>query len=151
MNSADLCSKYLNDSRVMQLATVAGDQPWICSVYFVTDDNHNLYWLSLPSRQHSQEIAQQPNVAAAIAVKLDQPIIGIQISGRAEIISDDTVIAAVMATYISKYNTGHDFLANFKVGSNKHRLYCLRPSNIILFDEVHYPDSPRQIIDIKTS
>ena len=31
-------------------------------------------------------------------------------------------------------------------GTNKHHLYKLTPSKLVLFDEVHFKDSPQQAI-----
>jgi nitroimidazol reductase NimA-like FMN-containing flavoprotein (pyridoxamine 5'-phosphate oxidase superfamily) len=50
----------------MSLATVSGDAPWVCEVHFAYDDDLNLYWRSLTSRRHSQEIAKNPKVAGNI-------------------------------------------------------------------------------------
>jgi len=47
MKSAlELVEAYLQDYSTMQLATVSGDQPWVCTVRFLADENHNLYWAS---------------------------------------------------------------------------------------------------------
>jgi uncharacterized protein YhbP (UPF0306 family) len=50
----------------MSLATVKDNKPWVCEVHFAYDENLNLYFRSLTSRRHSQEIAQNPNVAGNI-------------------------------------------------------------------------------------
>lgn len=130
----------------MQLATVTGGQPWICTVYYVTDDQLNFYWLSFPSRRHSREIEQNNKVAVTIPVKFDQPVIGLQAEGTAEIVSDPLQIEKVMAKYTEKYNTGKDFYANFKAGKNKHQMYRFIASHIVLFDEVNFPGDSRQVI-----
>ena len=57
---------YIDKSLHMSLATVAGDKPWVCEVHFVYDEDLNLYWRSLTSRRHSQEITQNSNVAGNI-------------------------------------------------------------------------------------
>jgi uncharacterized protein YhbP (UPF0306 family) len=132
------------DSELMQLATVDGDQPWACTVHFVADDESNLYWLSLPTRRHSQEVAKHGKVAAAIVVKPSMPVIGVQVEGDAEEISDKETVAAVMKRYVAKYNKGQKFYDNFVAGKNEHRLYKLTPHLFVLFDEVNFPDSGRQ-------
>jgi uncharacterized protein YhbP (UPF0306 family) len=58
--------EYIDKSLHMSLATVSSNKPWVCEVHFVYDDNLNLYWRSLASRRHSEEIAVNPNVAGNI-------------------------------------------------------------------------------------
>ena len=127
----------------MQLATVDGDQPWICTVWFVADDDLNLYWLSYPTRRHSQEIAKHQKVAAAIAIKTAYPVIGVQVEGEAEVVSDESNVKSITDKYIAKYDTGHDFYQNFVAGSNQHQLYRLKPNMFVLFDEVNFRDQGR--------
>lgn len=138
----------LQTARLMQLATVRSGKPWICTVYFVTDNAGCLYWLSLPTRRHSQDISHDGHVAAAIAIKADQPVIGVQVEGSAEPVREPEVIRQVMADYAAKYDAGHDFYTNFLAGTNQHVLYRLKPTAIVLFDEVHYPgDARRDVLD----
>ncbi len=124
----------------MQLATVRDNKPWICSVYYVADDEQQrLYWLSKPERRHSQEIAQNSQIAVAIAVKADKPVIGIQAEGKATEVKDAETVKAVMQRYIDKYGEGKDFYNNFVDGTNQHSLYCFTPERYVLFDEINYP------------
>jgi uncharacterized protein YhbP (UPF0306 family) len=144
MEVKDLIKKYLSQSRMMQIATVDGDQPWICTVYYVEDEDLNLYWLSLPTRRHSQEIQKHNKVAIAVPVKFDKPIIGIQTEGTAEVVNDAELIAKVMESYVSKYDSGKDFYDNFVTRTNQHQLYKFSPKHYKLFDEEEYPGSPEQ-------
>lgn len=140
---------YLRDAKLMQVATVSNGGPWICTVYFVADDNLNLYWLSLPTRRHSQDIAVDNNVAIAIAIKPDLPVIGIQAEGAVAIVSEAKIVEKVMVQYVEKYNSGKDFYKNFIEGTNQHQMYKFTADSMILFDEKSFPDNPRQIVAIK--
>lgn len=128
----------------MQVATSMGNQPWVCSVYFVADKDHNLYWLSFPSRRHSQEIEKNQNVAVALAVKLDKPVVGLQAEGRAQVVNDKEVIKQIMKKYVAKYGAGKDFYDNFVAGKNQHVLYKFTPKQYVLFDELNFVGDPRQ-------
>lgn len=131
---------------MMQIATVSGNQPWICTVYYAEDENQNLYWLSLPTRRHSQEIEHHNKVAIAIPIKHDKnPIIGIQAEGDASVVKEAEQIAKVMEAYTAKYDTGKDFYDNFMAGKNKHLLYRFTPNKISLFDEVNFSDGEKHI------
>jgi uncharacterized protein YhbP (UPF0306 family) len=58
--------EYLPDVIHMSLATSADNRPWVCEVHYAYDDELNLYWRSLTSRRHSQEIAANPHIAGNI-------------------------------------------------------------------------------------
>lgn len=144
MKTSQLITKYLSKASIMQVATGMGDQPWVCSVYFVADKNHNLYWLSFPSRRHSQEIEKNQNVAVAIVVKTDKPVVGLQAEGRAQAVNDKELIKQIMKKYVAKYGAGKAFYDNFVAGKNQHVLYKFTPKQYVLFDEVNFAGDPRQ-------
>ncbi len=130
----------------MQLATVAKDQPWICTVYFVADDEMNLYWASLPSRRHSREIKNNPKVAAAIKIKgvIGEKVIGTQVEGTAEEVSPELTDPTIVKSYAAKFSRDKQWVEDFVSGKTEHRLYKLTPSSMVLFDEEHFPDDPQQ-------
>lgn len=130
----------------MQLATSAGNKPWVCNVYFLADDNHNLYWASLPTRRHSQEIENNPDVACAVVVKniIGESVIGVQIEGSAEMLKPSDAIRELAQNYASKFKRDQQWVEDFVSGKTEHRLYKLTPSAIYLFDEQHFPGGQRQ-------
>jgi len=137
---SELALGYLQGAApTMQLATVHDGKPWIATVYFVTDDELKVYWLSWPERRHSQELAEQVNVAATVVVKQDQPVIGVQFEGIAEEVTDLKTIKEIMKLYVAKYNKGEKFYDAVVSGTNKHHIYKLTPDDISLFDEVTFP------------
>jgi uncharacterized protein len=149
MEPSDLALKYLKDARIMQLATSDGEQPWVCTVYFVANEKFEIYWLSLPSRRHSQEIEQNNKVAVTVPIKFDQPIIGVQTEGAVIMVEDAAEVQKVMEQYVLKYNTGHDFYENFISSKNKHQMYKFIPSRLYIFDEVNFPGGERQEVNLK--
>ncbi len=138
MNINELIPKYIAESELMQLATVRDNKPWICTVHFVEDSDLNLYWLSLPSRRHSQDIEKNNHVATAIAVKRNKPVVGIQAEGTASIIQDKETVKTIMKKYVEKYSIGGNFFDNFVAGKNQHVLYKFTPENFVLFDEMNF-------------
>lgn len=78
--------EYLPELIHMSLATSKEGKPWVCEVHYAWDDELNLYFRSLASRRHCQEIAENPNVAGNI-VKQHQPSqmpLGIYFEGTAK-------------------------------------------------------------------
>ena len=124
----------VNRVKVMQIATTSGDQPWICTVYFVIK-NGNFYWLSFPERRHSQALADNQKAAVAIAIHHDVPVVGLQAEGDVRVVSDFDEMEGVLRLYVEKYGQGSDFSQRFKDGKNHHQLYCMSPRRVMVFDE----------------
>jgi len=70
----------------MSLATSRNNKPWVCEVHYAYDNDLNLYFRSLASRRHSQEIADNPSVAGNIVKQfaLGEAGIGVYYEGTAK-------------------------------------------------------------------
>lgn len=135
-----LVKDYLQgNTRAMQIATVKGGKPWVATVYFVVDNDLNIYWLSWPERRHSQELTVQSDIAGTVVIKTDQPVVGVQFAGHAVEVTDSSIVQDVMKLYVAKYSTGEGFSDAFAVGTNRHCMYRLVPTELSLFDELHFP------------
>jgi uncharacterized protein YhbP (UPF0306 family) len=148
MDPKALLKDYLNQQHMMQLATVHDGQPWVCTVYFVADEDFNLYWASLPTRRHSLEITNDSHAAVAIAVKhvKGEPVVGIQMSGTAEQLQPSINHQAIVKSYATRFNRDDQWIEDFTEGNTEHRLYKFTPASIFLFDEVYFPGGSRQQI-----
>jgi uncharacterized protein YhbP (UPF0306 family) len=82
---------YLPEVGHMSLGTSSNNRPWVCEVHFTYDDNLNLYFRSLASRRHSQEIAANPNVAGNIVkqFQLGESPVGTYFEGTAQMLTSD--------------------------------------------------------------
>jgi nitroimidazol reductase NimA-like FMN-containing flavoprotein (pyridoxamine 5'-phosphate oxidase superfamily) len=146
----DLIRQYINQVNILQLATSKDDQPWIVTVYFYADENHNIYWNSRPNRRHSQDIESNPNVAAILLIHENTAsedwVIGLTISGQAKIIENlDDKLSEV---YISKLLKDPDLPAKIKNGTDPAKWYRLKPSSLVLFDTKDFPTDPRQEVTL---
>lgn len=145
----DLIAEYLKSgkTRMTQIATAVDDKPWCCTVYYAVDDNLNLIWISTPARRHSQEIAQNANVAGAIVYDQQpgqQPFVrGVQFEGLAELLSGDEEAAAIKF-YIEQLKRDPSLLDDIRSGKNPHKVYRAKVSKFVLFDSQNFPDQPRQ-------
>lgn len=127
----------------MQLATVKDGNPWICTVYFVADDDFNLYWMSARERQHSQEITSNPKVAVTIVHDTERKQ-ALQITGNAYEVEDNDIELA-HGLYTAKFGPKEYDLEGMKRHDPTGRAYWVfKPSSISLWDEVNFPDSPKQ-------
>lgn len=79
---------YLPQIVHMSLATSKDNKPWVCEVHFAYDDDLNLYFRSLTSRRHSQEIADNPSIAGNIVRQheLGEYPLGVYFEGTAEML-----------------------------------------------------------------
>ena len=140
-----LIRKYLQAGRMMSVATVFGDQPWIFTAYYVSDENLNLYWISTPDTRHSKEIYKHKKVAAAIPIKFtDLTVVGMQIEGDAILVEARDEIKRVIRLYTDKNNRGEKWHEDFIAGKNEHELYRIKPRLFVLYDRETFPEDPRK-------
>lgn len=131
-----LIEGYLQKTILMQLATVKDGKPWACTVHYANDRDLNLYWLSRPTRRHSEELRANPCVAGVIVQshEIGQPAQGLQFEGLAEV-ADGLLKKSGQSALKSRFGME---------GAEDHLLYVLKPRRIVLFDTVRFPDQPQQ-------
>lgn len=143
----DLIRQYINQAKVMQLATTVDNQPWVCHLHFYADEALNLYWISTEVRRHSLEIATNPKVAVTILVhentEQENYVIGLSITGKAELLGDD-IDKKIAESYVKKTARAASLVEDIKSGKNPHKFYRIKPSKIVLFDSKDFPENPRQ-------
>ena len=151
MDLKKLISEYMAEMRVMQLATSVDNQPWVCNVHFFADDNLDIYWISTPTRRHSEEIKQNPKVAVGMKIHEDTPdekyVIGLSAEGTASILTNEEVkeMGKDILTKLSKEPT---ILEDILSGKNPHKFYRLKVSKFVLFDTNIFPAAPRQELEL---
>ena len=147
-----LIRQHLQTGRMMQVATVKGDQPWCCTVYYIFDASLNLYWISLPERRHSQEIHGHTKAAAAIPIKHTpgKAVVGLSVEGEAILVTDMAETKAAARLYADRYQRNKQWYRDFIAGKTNHKLYRLKPRSFVLFDEEVNPKDPRQEWKLKT-
>lgn len=141
-----LIHEYLQSTRMMQIATCAKNVPWNCTVYFAYDEELNLYWISKPTRRHSQEIIDNPRVAAVIVHDQQPPqsaVRGLQCEGIAELLSgaDEEKAAKI---YTRQLDREESLLQDIRSGENPHKFYRIRPRRFVLFDRINFPEQEQQ-------
>lgn len=141
-----LIEDYLGQATLMQIATVRDNRPWACSVYFATDTNMNLYWLSKPDRRHSQELSANQNVAGTIVLPHTpgDKVRGIQFEGAAEELKETTELTRAMMIYAKRFGMPAERMNAIISHTDGHACYRVTPSLYVLFDEINFPDVSRQ-------
>lgn len=151
MDIKQLIRDYLSEHRVMQIATSVNNQPWVCNIHYIADEDFNIYWISTPQRRHSLEIAENPNVAFVIKVHEDtdnEPyVIGLSGEGKASLVPENEV-ETVGKKYFAKTGKSSSILDDILSGKNPHRFYKMNVKKFTLFDTNNFPDNPRQEIEV---
>ncbi len=130
--------KYLDEAKMMQLATANNNAPWICNVWFAADKDLAMYWISSSTRRHSQELNDNPLIAAAVCV-VQHPDEsnrgGLQIEGRASEVTNPLEIAKALKLYVARGIFTLDQIKKFMSDVTKpHKFYRITPSRIVFFD-----------------
>lgn len=150
MELKKVIEKDIREARMMQVATSVNGQPWNCTVYYASDDALNLYWISMPDTRHSLELGMNSKVSVAIPVKFDDMTVrGLSLEGTAEEITDAEIIKEKVKLYSDKFSRGDDWYKDYIKGNNPHKLYKIKPTKIVLFDRVNFPENDRQELMLK--
>lgn len=136
---------FLAAHNCMTLATVGPDgAPQAAALFYAADEGLNLYFLSSPNSQHSQNLARQPRVAATVHAdgQAWQTIRGLQIEGAAHPVEGLRELAHATKVYAGRFEflkglLGADdasgpVVLRGPVASS--RFYVLRPTWIRLID-----------------
>ena len=58
---------FLESRRLLVLATKSEELvPWVCNMYFSSDEDLNMYFISSPEVLHSKQIGKSPEIAFSI-------------------------------------------------------------------------------------
>lgn len=141
----DRLRAFLAAHNTMTLATAGPDgAPQAAAVFYAADEALNLYFLSSPSSRHSQNLAQQPRVAATVHAdgQAWQSIQGLQIEGSARQVDGPQVLVHAVQVYGRRFEFLKGLLSVDGVGGPvalrgpvaSSRFYVLRPTWIRLID-----------------
>lgn len=148
MNKEEILKQFLSENKLMQLATQSEGKLWVCNLYFVVGKNLNIYWTSARNRRHSMEVEANPIVAATIVNDEDKKQ-AVQIAGKAYRITPEESQYA-HETYGNKLGQKDSRMDEVNEDTKQSRAYwVLKPDYFELWDEVNYPDEPKQRIEIK--
>ena len=147
MDIKTVIQDYLDDTSIMQLATVKYDKPWLSTLQFAVDADWNLYWVSSKSRRHSLEIVD--NSAVAVAIVRD-PVVkqGLQLEGVASMVADGK-IDLVHEIYCKRYGDKPELLLAVKADNAEGPAYYqVKLTSVKMHDEVNFPSNPQQVYKI---
>lgn len=125
---------YLQQHRVMTLATNGPDGLWAAAVFYA-NDGFDLYFLSAGHTRHARNIAETPRIAATIQESYAdwEAIQGIQMAGVGEQLSGLQRLKAI-ALYQAKFSFLAQAPAAIQAAFEKVNWYRLRPYQLYFVD-----------------
>ncbi len=133
---------YLKAHNFMSVATHE-KHLWTAWVYYVIDDNFNLYFVSQPDTEHCKNILKNGEVACAIAdshQKVTAKKIGVQLYGNAYQLKNIQQLRW-MLTLWNKVNPGMEKVINLRNMQKKiikSRAFKVEPKKIKWYNEALY-------------
>ncbi len=120
--------QFLASQSTMALGTAGSDdgRPQVAPLFFASDDDLNLYWVSDPDSRHSRNLAGWNDASAAIFAQTWEwtGIKGVQIEGDAMPVIDEDERTHALAVYRAKFPFVNDRFADLIAQSV---IYVLRP------------------------
>lgn len=152
MDLKSLIEDYLKEGKLMQVATSKGNKPWVASVWYVHDEKWNLYFISKKHRRHSKEIIENPEVAGVIVTPhtkgSGEKVRGLQFNGVARETNGHEMDKA-NKLYKAKYELAEEIaLEELMDPKVTYGYYIIEPKTFVLFDEINFPDDPRQELKV---
>jgi hypothetical protein len=137
MNIETTIREYLPQIVHMSLATSQSDRPWVCEVHFVYDQDLNLYYRSLTTRRHSQEIAANPHVAGNIIKQhaVGEFPLGVYFEGIATLVVDPADRKKLAPLFKERLQPPGDILAD-AANPDGHQFYKISVSDWYVFGKL---------------
>ena len=136
---------FVRSNRAMSLATASGKEPWVCTVFYGTDKDLNLYIVTDPGSEHGTAINKNDNVAFNIfdshQIVTDQKR-GVQGRGKCQKVNGLVNIIKGLRFW-QKANPGAEkkvTMDTIKKFADT-RIFKIVPSYLKFFNEKLYPDS----------
>ena len=130
----------------MSLATSRGNRPWVCEVHFVYDDDLNIYFRSLTTRRHSQEITENPHVAGNIVTQhhLNQKVRGVYFEGVAREMAGGIELEKAYPLFAKRLGMDKEIVEEAK-RPDGHHFYQIIVSDYYLFDSYNAPSGKHHL------
>jgi uncharacterized protein YhbP (UPF0306 family) len=134
MNSVQIVKYLLENNRHMEVATADKyGKPWVSPVFFVYDDEYNLYWVSNKDAIHSNNIKENSQVAIVVVGKLpDETTDGVYFDSEAIELQDEFEIKKAMELYIQRKQSDRFMIKSLNdiTGDASWRIYKAVPKVI---------------------
>jgi uncharacterized protein YhbP (UPF0306 family) len=143
MEGKQIILNYLQSQFVMGITTKdKKGNLWPASVYYIVDDDLNMYFLSDTKTIHAKNISVNPNVAITVAdssQKMSEVQIGIQLIGNCIKVRGLAHVKNLIKAYkSSKFKVDAINLDAFKKAATS-GIYLVTPKRIKYFNKILFP------------
>ena len=128
--------EFVAGQRTADLGTVsASSEVHVSPVFYWSDKDLRIYWLSGGKSEHSRNVAEQPEVALAIHCHAEQwrEIRGVQMKGSVRLV-DGKEREKVLKSYKKHFDLG----SVFQVAVLASTLYCFEPHWMRMTDNTQF-------------
>ncbi|MEZ5564510.1 MAG: pyridoxamine 5'-phosphate oxidase family protein [Gammaproteobacteria bacterium] len=100
----DRVRELISGHSTITLATVHEHMPWAAAVFYASDNDLNLYFVTDLKTRHGRDLHHNAQVAGAINhdVETWNEVIGLQVDGRAFVLEGEERLSA-LAYYLAKF------------------------------------------------
>ncbi|MBI3412963.1 MAG: pyridoxamine 5'-phosphate oxidase family protein [Candidatus Aenigmarchaeota archaeon] len=150
-NPKKLAKSYMENVKLMSMATVSKNKPWCATIFYAFDENFDIYFLSRYYRNHSRHIEKNNSVAGTIAKQhktFGAPTMGLQFAGSAKMLHGEELKKAY-AIFTKRFPAAKKELISWDVLQSKKqpvRLYKISVKKLVLHDEVHFTKEKRRVV-----
>lgn len=151
MNNKQKLLKFLKSLKFMSVSTY-DKHLWTAWVYYVIDDDFNLYFVSQPDTDHCKSILKNGEIACAIAdshQKVTDKKIGAQLYGTASQLTNIQQLKWMLKLW-NKINPGVEKIINIKniqTKQIKSRVFKVVPKKIKWFNEALYKEKEFEVFN----
>jgi uncharacterized protein YhbP (UPF0306 family) len=147
-----ILEEYVTSGTLMQVASLSDDgHPSMCNVwYHVAFRPDRLYFISRHDRVHSGNIKNDERVAGSIVAipltGLGQTVRGVTFIGNAYELNAEA--RSELDSFLKRWPNAQKAISSDRVARDEtfSRLYEIRVSAWVLFDEENFPEAPRQSV-----
>jgi uncharacterized protein YhbP (UPF0306 family) len=135
--------EILSSTRLLSMATIRQEGPWINNALFSFDSTLDIFFLSPPTTTHSLAVLQDPRVAIAIVDSQQTGDLGkqgLQATGACRR-ADGEALTRGLRTYRERFpdvGTTLDSAEALEQSGMESRLWCIYLGEIKLFDEPRF-------------
>lgn len=135
----------LDRTEFMAISTLGSNGTWTCPVQFSYDKNINLYFKSMPNSRHMENLSKNPNISVAIfnTNRINDNVIGIQLSGNAEILKSKESVEEAAKHHYERNNSGIDYMEKIDEHLGEEAVWNfvkIIPDEIWLFDTRYFDE-----------
>ena len=146
----------LKENKLLNLATIdkKSKQPYSCCVYYIFDNDLNIYFWTTTDSDHAKNIKKNKKVSVSIAnsnQEFGSMLRGVQIHGTARTLSTKE-LSRPARMYMKRFPKVFKFVkkvTDFNSPKLESKMYLIKPDKIKVLDEKVFGKEEHQILKLR--